>query len=326
MKQAYLSLSSRFGIKKAGARFSLSGQHAAETLHPVVLNASGSLCWQHLEAYFQFQYAAIRELPYVITYNAWKTSGDEERPWPDRRGKKKSVYFWSFGVRLRRCEKRHLRKYGQLSRRDSWVGVRVCKWACLLVVVFERHKNQQSATWVREPRPALELREKQRNEGMKWMEWGCRWTHTASGTVTQGKQCSGSHLAETGGGGGCGGAMGRRGQCGGVERGGKGCDEHKHMEKQIFPLPAAVSAGKCQHELHPRLTVLHSAPPPGSPCSATEYGQQWHCGAFPQGRGKHRGARAHPHACIYTNTSCTPCSFSHNGNTKKHAYFGREYY
>lgn len=86
-------------------------------------------------------------------------------------GKKKSVYFWSFGVRLRRCEKRHLRKYGQLSRRDSWVGVRVCKWACLLVVVFERHKNQQSATWVREPRPALELREKQRNEGREWNGW-----------------------------------------------------------------------------------------------------------------------------------------------------------
>lgn len=132
-----------------------------------------------------------------------------------KKKEKKSVYFWSFGVRLRRCEKRHLRKYGQLSRRDSWVGVKVCKWACLLVVVFERHKNQQSATWMREPRPALELREKQRNEGMKWMEWGCRWTHTASGTVTQGKQCSGSHLAETGGGGGSGGEMGRRGQCGG---------------------------------------------------------------------------------------------------------------
>lgn len=93
MKQAYLSLSSRFGIKKAGARFSLSGQHAAETLHPVVLNASGSLCWQHLEAYFQFQYAAIRELPYVITYNAWKTSGDEERL---IEGKKKIGVFLEF--------------------------------------------------------------------------------------------------------------------------------------------------------------------------------------------------------------------------------------
>lgn len=98
MKQAYLSLSSRFGIKKAGARFSLLGQHAAETLHPVVLNASGSLYWQHLEAYFQFQYAAIRELPYVITYNAWKTSGDEERPWPDRREKKRKKNLCIFGV------------------------------------------------------------------------------------------------------------------------------------------------------------------------------------------------------------------------------------
>ncbi|KAK5862738.1 hypothetical protein PBY51_018106 [Eleginops maclovinus] len=56
--------------------------------------------------------------------------------------------------------------------------------------------------------------------------------------------------------------------------GGKGCNEHKHMEKQIFPLPAAVSEGKCQHALRPRLTVLRSAPPPGPPCSATEYRQQ----------------------------------------------------
>lgn len=56
--------------------------------------------------------------------------------------------------------------------------------------------------------------------------------------------------------------------------GGKGCNEHKHMEKQIFPLPAAVSEGKCQHALRPRLTVPHAAPPPGPPCSATEYGQQ----------------------------------------------------
>lgn len=37
----------------------------------------------------------------------------------EKKKEKKSVYFWSFGVRLRRCEKRHLRKYGQLSRRDS---------------------------------------------------------------------------------------------------------------------------------------------------------------------------------------------------------------
>lgn len=56
--------------------------------------------------------------------------------------------------------------------------------------------------------------------------------------------------------------------------GGKGCNEHKHMEKQIFPLPAAVSEGKCQHALRPRLTVLRSAPPPGPPCSATECRQQ----------------------------------------------------
>lgn len=90
------------------------------------------------------------------------------------------------------------------------------------------------------------------------------------------------------------------------------------MEKQIFPLPAAVSKGKCQHALRPRLTVLHSAPPPGPPCSATEYGQQWHCGAFPQGGGKHHGAQDRPHARMYTNTSSTPCSFSHKRCTKKH--------
>lgn len=38
----------------------------------------------------------------------------------------------------------------------------------------------------------------QRNEETNWAEWGCRWIHSASGTVTQGKQCSGSHLVETG--------------------------------------------------------------------------------------------------------------------------------
>lgn len=67
---------------------------------------------------------------------------------------------------------------------------------------------------------------------------------------------------------------GGRKRTGGAVGEGKGCNEHKHMEKQIFPLPAAVSEGKCQHALRPRLTVLHSAPPPGPPCSATEYGQQ----------------------------------------------------
>lgn len=70
--------------------------------------------------------------------------------------------------------------------------------------------------------------------------------------------------------------LGKGGQrsMGGAVGGGKGCNEHKHMEKQIFPFPAAVREGKCQHALRPRLTVLHSAPPPGPPCSATEYGQQ----------------------------------------------------
>lgn len=108
---------------------------------------------------------------------------------------------------------------------------------------------------------------------------------------------------------------------GGVVGEGKSCNEYKHMEKQIFSLPAAIGEGKCQHAPRPRLTVLHSAPPPGPPCSATEYGQQWHCGASPQGRGKHHSAPDHPHACMYTNTSCTPCSFSH----KRHTHTQKKY-
>lgn len=138
------------------------------------------------------------------------------------------------------------------------------------------------------------------------MEWGCLWTHSASGTATQGKQCSGSHLVETGEKG------AEEGSWGGVVGGGEGIrNEHKHMEKQIFPLPAAVDEGKCQHAPCPRLTVLHSAPPPGTPCSATECGQQCHCGAFPQGGETQRSASTRPHARTDSNTSCTPCSFSH---------------
>lgn len=60
-------------------RFSLLGRHGFVALHPVVLNASGPLCWQHLEACFHLQYAAIRELPYVNVHNVRKTSGDGER-------------------------------------------------------------------------------------------------------------------------------------------------------------------------------------------------------------------------------------------------------
>lgn len=115
-----------------------------------------------------------------------------------------------------------------------------------------------------------------------------------------------------------GGGVDRRGQCGEVEGAGEGSNEHKHMEKQIFPVPAAVSEGKCRHALHPRLSVLHSAPPPGPPCSATECGQQWHCGAFPQGRDEHWGARARPHAYKYTNTSC---SSSHRATQRNKELF-----
>lgn len=62
----------------------------------------------------------------------------------------------------------------------------------------------------------------------------------------------------------CRGREGRRGEWWkAAVGGGKGCNEHKHMEKQIFALPAAVGQGKCQHAPRPRLTVLHSAPPPG---------------------------------------------------------------
>lgn len=109
----------------------------------------------------------------------------------------------------------------------------------------------------------------------KCPEWECLWSHVASGTVVQGKQCSQCHLPVS---------QGRRWIVG-TGGGGWGGNSAliKHMEKQTFPLPAAVSEGKCQHAPRPRLTVPYSAPPPGSPCSATEYGQQWHCGACPPG-------------------------------------------
>lgn len=85
-------------------RFSLSGRRA-EALHPVVQNASGPLCRQHLEAYFHLKYAAIRELPYVSTHNA------RENKW--RWGKtaaligginKQTACFWKFGEGLERRE------------------------------------------------------------------------------------------------------------------------------------------------------------------------------------------------------------------------------
>lgn len=51
--------------EQEGARFSLS---ASRRSTPLGLNASGPPCWQHLEAYFHLQYAAIRDIPYVKTH------------------------------------------------------------------------------------------------------------------------------------------------------------------------------------------------------------------------------------------------------------------
>lgn len=72
-------------------RFSLLGRHGFMVLHPVVLNTSGPLCWQHLEAHFHLQYAAIRELPYVNA-QCIKTSG--VKVWLQPKSGKQTVYFW----------------------------------------------------------------------------------------------------------------------------------------------------------------------------------------------------------------------------------------
>lgn len=65
--------------------------------------------------------------------------------------------------------------------------------------------------------------------------WECLWSCITSGPADQGKQCSESHLP----------AWQRRRYIEGT--GGEDSALNKHMEKQIFPLPAAVSEGKCQH-------------------------------------------------------------------------------
>ncbi len=124
--------------------------------------------------------------------------------------------------------------------------------------------------------------------------WECLWSYIASGPTDQGKQCSESHLP---------GWQRRRYVEGTWGVGGGGNALNKHMEKQIFPLPAAVSKGKCQHAPRPRLTVLHSAPPPGSPCSATEYGQEWHCGACPRGSLNDQRSTP-PHPALYKTHKC----------------------
>lgn len=134
--------------------------------------------------------------------------------------------------------------------------------------------------WVRWPFCNLTTRDvtgtsakrEQRNEETNWAEWGCRWTRSASGTVTQGKQCSGSHLVETGERGWGGGGVGRRGWEG------QWVEERVATSTSIWKSRFFLSlqqSGKANvSALRPRLTVLHSAPPPGPPCSATEYGQQ----------------------------------------------------
>lgn len=125
--------------------------------------------------------------------------------------------------------------------------------------------------------------------------WECLWSYIASGPTDQGKQCSESHLP----------GWQRRRYVKGIGGWGAGGNSalNKHMEKQIFPLPAAVSEGKCQHAPRPRLTVLHSAPPPGSPCSATEYGQEWHCGACPRGSLNDQRSTP-PHPALYKTHKC----------------------
>lgn len=65
---------------------------------------------------------------------------------------------------------------------------------------------------------------------------------------------------------------------------GGGVQRAEAYGKADFSSPCSSREGKCQHALRPCLTVPRSAPPPGPPCSTTEYGQQWHCGACPQGR------------------------------------------
>lgn len=136
-------------------------------------------------------------------------------------------------------------------------------------------------------------------------------------------KCSGSHLVKTGGEGVLECKRGWEGQW--VEK--RVATSTSIWKSRFFLSLQQSGEGKCQHALRPRLTVPRSAPPPGPPCSATEYGQQWQCPTSPQGghwgqwvvvRG-HRRAQDHPHARVYTNTSCY---FSH----KKHKNGGLVYF
>jgi len=139
-----------------------------------------------------------------------------------------------------------------------------------------------------------------------WAEWGCRWTHSASGTVTQGKQCSGSHLVATGE---------KRGHAerrshwieeeggGGGGGGREGLQRAQAYGKADFSSPCSGGRRRMsQHAPRPRLTVPpHSAPPPGPPCSATECGQQRHGGAFVP-----RGAQDCPHVRTHVHQHLPP--------------------
>lgn len=180
------------------------------------------------------------------------------------------------------------------------------------------------------PTGALPLALQLKREAKEWEEPTGRNGDADGHTLHLGpspkvNKCSGSHLVKTGG-------KGVR-EC---RRGWEGqwVEERVATSASIWKSRFFLSLqqsgeGKCQHALRPRLTVPRSAPPPGPPCSATEYWQQWHCATSPQGGhwGRWRGwgegageycrARDHPHARVYTNTSWTPCYFSHKRRTKK---------
>lgn len=54
--------------------------------------------------------------------------------------------------------------------------------------------------------------------------------------------------------------------------------------KTDFNSPSALQDDKCQIWICPRFTVRCFAAPPGSPCTATKYGQPCHSGPYPQGK------------------------------------------
>lgn len=112
--------------------------------------------------------------------------------------------------------------------------------------------------------------------------------------------------------------------------GGEGCDERKHMEKQIFPLPAAVGGRQMSACAASTLdcAALGTTTWPSllshrvwAAVTLRNFSPGWAQGTVEGGGGKGAGeycrARDHPHARVYTNTSWTPCYFSHKRRTKK---------